>query len=150
MPSFLTSCSLPGFPGHHVICSPEAGMSPGRGLALNVLAVAGRLPRLEPTRRQGTLNHWLQDSSRGASFFLLAEFFSAQELIERELGTEGPGFESQVCPCGSVTLCKYPHQPGRGTERMHRPPSSPWEPRGPRVGRERDSTSGLGVPRVPH
>ena len=41
MPSLLTSCSLPGFPGHHVICSPEAGMSPGRGLALNVLTAAG-------------------------------------------------------------------------------------------------------------
>lgn len=150
MPSLLTSCSLPGFPGHHVICSPEAGMSPGRGLALNVLAAAGCLPRLEPMRRQGTLNHWLQDSSRGASFFLLAEFFSAQEQIKRELGTEGSGFESQLCPHGSVILCKYPQQPRRGTKRMHRPPSSPWEPRGPRVGREQEIASRPGMPRVPH
>lgn len=151
MPSLLTSCSLPGFPGHHVICSPEAGMSPGRGLALNVLLAAGRLPCLEPMRRQGTLNHRPPGFLSGGLLLPpCRRVFSAQEQIERVLGTEGSGFESQLCPCGSVTLYKYPHPPERGTEGMHRLPSSPWEPRGPRVSKEQESASGLGVPRVPH
>lgn len=72
-------------------------MSPGRGLALNVLTAAGCLPQMEPTRRQGALNHLPPGFLSGGRLLPpCRQFFSAQEQIERVLGTGGPGFESQL------------------------------------------------------
>ena len=139
MPSLPTSCSLPGFPGHHVICSPEAGMSPGRGLALNVLTAAGRLPPMEPTRRQGTLNHLPPGflSGRRGTFFLLADSFSVprdRSKDDLELGVLGSN------PSSSSWLGDLAWQISSPTwERMRRLPSPPWEPRGPRVSKGQET-----------